>query len=251
MGSPATVQQLTERLKQVGREQLLRLPPEILADIDIVLSRAKHEELDAMLAREEASFEAGPLAWATKYTKTENPQYLAQGAPYLAPFPKKTYFVELFRAFLDCRAGKDGHNILFVPKSRTMMSSWSAAVFSAWAAQWKREETVIQTLNEDRALHLVDYVRQLLDYQEPWISELHPVAKRSVFAISWKGGGEVAAIPGGADAIRAFHPTMYIQDESAFMVEGYQALMAVMPSHAKAICISTANAGWFGDACSL
>jgi hypothetical protein len=122
---------------------------------------------------------------------------------------------------------------LYVCKSRTMMTSWAAAGFATWAAQWKGEETVTQTLNVDRAVHLIDYARQLIDNQEPWLSELHPVEKRSAFTISWKGGGEVSAIPSGADAIRAFHPTTYLQDETAFMPEGEEALNAVRPTGAK------------------
>jgi hypothetical protein len=60
----------------------------------------------------------------------------------------------------------------------------------------------------------------------------------------------VAAIPSGADKIRAFHPTTYVQDESAFMVEGEEALGAVMPTGAYVICISSAQAGWYGDQCT-
>jgi hypothetical protein len=67
------------------------------------------------------------------------------------------------------------------------------------------------------------------------------------FALSRQGGGEVAAVPSGADQIRAYHPTRYIQDESAFMIEGEEALGAVMPTGAYIICISTAKASWFGD----
>ena len=132
-----------------------------------------------------------------------------------------------------------------------MMSSWAAGGYAAWSAQWKREEAVVQTLNVDRAMHLIDYMRQLFDHREPWISKRHPLEKRSAFAISWKGGGEVAAIPSGANAIRAFHPTTYIQDEFAFMPEGEEALGAVVPTGAKIICIGTAAPGWFGDACSV
>ena len=47
------------------------------------------------------------------------------------------------------------------------------------------------------------------------------------------------------------YPTLYIQDESAFIPEGEAALNAVIPTGARFICISTASAGWFGDACSM
>ncbi len=121
--------------------------------------------------------------------------------------------------------------------------------FATWAAQWHREETVVQTANEDKAAHLIDYVRQLWDNQEEWLKARHPLVRRSSFSIAWQGGGEVAAIPSGPDKIRAFHPTRYIQDEAAFLPDGEECLGAVVPTGAYVICISTARAGWFGDAC--
>lgn len=169
----------------------------------------------------------GPLYWLTTHTKTENPQYEAQGLPFLAPFPKKDYFVHLFRAFL-----AKYRPALFIPKSRTMLSSWSALGYATWAAQFRREETVVQTLSEDRAAHLIDYARQLWDNQEEFLKQRHPLVRRSAFSLVWEGGGEVSAIPSGADKIRAFHPTTCIQDESAFMVEGEEALNAVLPTGA-------------------
>ncbi len=242
-------QGLIDRLQELGPEGLANLDDEQIDQAIFHLTEAKHDEIDALCRQEVASFEAGPLLWATKFTKTENPQYEAQSkesgqvVPFLAPFPRKTYFVPLFTEFMA------RHSRLFIPKSRTMMTSWSAAVFSTWCAQWKHEEVVVQCPNEDRALHFIDCVAQLTRYQEPWITQRHPLAKQSVFAISWKGGGEVAAIPGGANAIRAFHPTLYIQDESAFMAEGEEALNAVTPTGAKIICISTAAPGWFAEEC--
>jgi hypothetical protein len=236
--------QLIKRLQDLGPEGRAKLDDEHLARIDTILAAEWHDGNDARCRREEASFEAGPLFWLTQLTKTENPQYEAQGLPFLAAFPSKSYFVPLFSEFLA------RHNVLFIPKSRTMMTSWAAVGFCTWAAQWKDEEAVIQTLNVDRAIHLIDYARQLVEHQAPWISERHPIDKRSVFTIRWKNGGEISAIPSGANAIRAFHPTTYVQDESAFMPEGEEALNSVTPTQAKIICISTAAPGWFGDMCS-
>jgi hypothetical protein len=61
----------------------------------------------------------------------------------------------------------------------------------------------------------------------------------------------VDAVPGGADAIRSFHPSLFIQDEAAHIAEGEESLNAAIPSQARIISISTATAGWFGDACGL
>ena len=100
------------------------------------LQLARAERLDELLARPVASFEAGPLLWLTRYTKTENPQYAEQGLPFLSAFPHKSYFVPLFEAFLA------RHQKLFIPKSRTMMTSWAAAGFATWSAQWKQSKAL-------------------------------------------------------------------------------------------------------------
>jgi hypothetical protein len=69
------------------------------------------------------------------------------------------------------------HKSLFIPKSRTMMTSWGAMGYAAWAAQWHNEETVVQTLSEDRAGHLIDYVRQLWDNQDEFLKKRHPLVR--------------------------------------------------------------------------
>lgn len=198
-------------------EELLALTPEAAAEIDYTLK-------DARCAEQVADFDNGPLYWLTQLTLTENPQYEAQGVPFLASFPRKEYFVHVFKAFL-----AKYRPALFIPKSRTMMTSWAAMGFATWSAQWHREETVVQTLPEDRAAHLIDYARQLYDNQDEFLKQRLPLVRRSAFSLMWEGG-EVAAIPSGADKIRSFHPTRYIQDESAFMVEGEEALCAVIPT---------------------
>ena len=245
--SELATSELINRVRRIAPAERVKLPAEELFQIETTLAAYVYGKVDRLCRREEASFDCGPLLWLTQFTKTENPQYEQMGLPFLAPFPRKEYFKYLFAAFLQVSS----RHPLAVPKSRTMMTSFSAAGFAAWAAQWKKEETVIQTLNVDKAMHLIDYVRQLVEHQDPWISQLHPIEKRTAFAISWKGGGEVAAIPSGADAIRAYHPTWYFQDESAYMPEGEAALNAVLPTGAKIIMVSTAAPGWFGDMCSM
>lgn len=239
------VQSLINRLRIHAANGWRDLSDEQIEQSFSHLQLARAEQIDALCRQEVASFDAGPLLWLTRYTKTENPQYEAQGVPFLAPFPRKSYFVPLFDAFLA------KYPQLYIPKSRTMMTSWAAAGFATWTAQWKQEEAVIQTMNEDKALHLIDYASQLLKYQEPGLSRLHPIKKQNAFSIVFAHGGAVDAVPGGADAIRSFHPTVFIQDESAHIPEGEESLNAVIPSQARIISISTAAPGWFADACGL
>ena len=178
----------------MNEEQILALTEAVLHE--------RYSRIDALCGQAKASFECGPLLWLTSHTKTENPQYDEQGLPFLAGIPGQSYFVTLFEAFLA------RHRQLYVCKSRTMMTSWAAAGFATWAAQWKREETVIQTMNEDKALHLIEYASQLLRYQDPQLSRLHPIKKQTVYSIVWEDGGAVDAVPSGADAIRSFHPSI-------------------------------------------
>src|SRR6266704_6814663 len=72
-----------------------------------------------------------PLYWAQHWTCTENPHYEAQGLEFRAPFPQKTYFRLVFDAF-----AKEPK--LFIPKSRDMMTSWSALIWATHQAQWKK-----------------------------------------------------------------------------------------------------------------
>jgi hypothetical protein len=103
---------------------------------------------------------------------------------------------------------------------------------------------------DDKALHLIEYASQLLRYQDPELTRLHPIKKQNVYSIVWEDGGAVDAIAGGADAIRSFHPSLFIQDEAAHIPEGEESLNAVLPSQARIISISTASPGWFESACS-
>jgi hypothetical protein len=232
-----------ELLSQLTPAVVERLDDDTVTRLASYVRRTRQDKIDARCAEEVASFEAGPLFFGTQLTATENPQHEAQGLPFLGPFPRKSYFVPLFQEFLA------KHHCLFIPKSRTLMTSWGAMLFSTWRAQFYREEIVVQTANEDKCAHLIDYVRQLWDNQEDWLKQRHPLIRRSIYAIAWAGGGEVASIPSGPDKIRAFHPTWYIQDESAFLPEGEECLSAVLPSGARIICISSAAPGWFGDQC--
>jgi phage terminase large subunit-like protein len=235
---------LCSRLSEVALEKLEQLDEEEIIALTDAALQERYARIDALCGQDKASFDCGPLLWLTRHTKTENPQYEQQGLPFLAGFPRKSYFVPLFEAFL-ARPRQ-----LFVPKSRTMMTSWAAAGLATWLAQWKREETVIQTMNEDKALHLIDYARQLVRYQDSQLSRLHPVKKQSAFSIAWEDGGTVDAVPGGADAIRSFHPSLFIMDEAAHIPEGEESLNAVLPSQARVIAISTAKSGWFENICS-
>jgi hypothetical protein len=234
------IEQLRTELGKYTPEELqAQFTPAELNEINNTL-------IDIRCAERVASFDSGPLFWLTSgLTRTENPQYEAQGLPFRAPLPRKGYLVPLFNAFLAVSA----EHPLFIPKSRTMLTSLSSQAYGTWAAQWHGMQTLVQTLNEDRCILLMSYVHNYYDLQPDWLKARHPLKRKSAFSVEWANGGEVCCIPSGAEKSRGYHSTYYIQDESAWIVDGEQCLAAVKPSGAKIICISSAAPGWFADEC--
>src|SRR4051812_9501389 len=80
----------------------------------------KHQQdWDLCADMSEISFEKGALLWLTQFTKTEDTHWLKKGTEPNAPFPKKDYFVVIARELMDW-------DVVFIEKSREMMTSWLA-----------------------------------------------------------------------------------------------------------------------------
>lgn len=196
-----------------------------------------HGEIDARCALD-------VLYWLQNHTATDNPKHKEQGLPYRAPFPQKSYFVPIFKAFAECKR-------LFIPKTREMLTSWCVMGDSAHRAQWDRWEIIVQTGSEDKAHELIDYAGQLYKNQPDWLQVLHPLdGLPSKSEIRWASGGRIMAIPSGVHKIRLYHPTRYVMDEAAFLPEAEQCYNAAHPVAQQIIAISSAGPGWFGDQCS-
>jgi hypothetical protein len=185
------------------------------------------------------------LYWAQTWTKTENPHYEKQGLPFRAPFPQKSYFVSLFDALaLEPK--------LFVPKSRDMMTSWSALIWATHQAQWKKAFAVVQTMKEGKAMELISYADCLYRNQPEWLRNFHPLKSSNATELTWENGGRVLAVPGGEHQIRTYHPTIFIMDEAAFLPEAEQCYNSAKASspNIQMIAVSSAGPGWFADQCS-
>jgi hypothetical protein len=237
---------LTSRLRKLSREQLLQLPPEELARIDGFLQETEHSKIDSLLAQTVATFEAGPLLWLSKYSATENPKHEKQGLPFVAPFPKKSYFVTLFDAFL-------AEDRMLVPKTREMLTSWCMVGYATWRATWFKWDCLIQTESLDKVKELVDYAAQLWRHQPDWLRARHPLKSGDplTYELHFAAGGRVKAIPGGEDKVRLYHPTLMCFDECAMLPEMEQCWNAAQPVAQQMIGISTARASWFGDECTI
>lgn len=225
-------------LETLEAEDLAALELELEETLALRLGREMEEE-----GATDARCQGDPLYWLQNWTATENPQHESQGLPWSAPFPRKTYFLPLFEEFRRAR-------ILFVPKTRQMMTSWCVMADSAHRAQWHRWFTVVQCDAEAKAQELISYVSCLYRNQPEWMKKHHPLKNESLSNIEWQNGGRVLAIPAGAKKIRLYHPTRYVMDEAAFLAEAEQCYNAAKPVVEQLIAISSAGPGWFAEQCA-
>src|SRR5215469_3008266 len=119
---PTAIEKLKDELGKLTPEELQQqFTREELAEIDYTLKDARCAD--------------DPLYWAQNHTATENPKWVEEGLPFVAPFPRKSYFVPVFEEF-------EHSKHLFIPKSREMLLSWCAAVWATSRAQWHKGEVV-------------------------------------------------------------------------------------------------------------
>ncbi len=220
------LREVVTHLRGLSHDELLKLDPEEMTRVS------------AFLSDEDA------LHWAQNYSATENPHWEKQRLPFIAPFPQKSYFVPLFEAFRK-------YNLLFIPKTREMLSSWCLMCYATHRAQYSASEVIVQTAKEDKARRLVEYAAILYRNQPPWLQKRHSLKRdATALSIEWAAGGRLYGIPGGEDQIRMYHPTIYIMDEAAFMPDAEACYNAVLPVAKQIIACSSAGPGWFGDQCS-
>lgn len=183
------------------------------------------------------------LYWLQNCTKTQDEQDLEN--PFKS-FPLWEFWEPLFDVL-------DHEPVTFLPKSRTMMASWGV---TGWASHkvFKRPATscIIQSKDEDRAIHNVRYAKTLWEQsitplRNRWTLERELVdqAQKSLKLAnkSW-----VLGIVGDPDKIRSEHPTIVILDEAAHMPDGLESYSVAMHSKCKhLVALSSANPGWFDD----
>lgn len=181
--------------------------------------------------------------WLSQLTQTideQDPQN-----PY-KPFPRKKYIEHTIPVLLN-------EPIVFIPKSRSMMASWTMAGTGAWVCQTRPATgIVVQSRDETRAKKLISYARVLYSRSDPEWQKRHPLAKQlssqQDTEIRWANNSWMKAITGTADSIRSEHPTIVIFDEAAFMEafdECFNVGRGAKPLHVWAL--SSAEKGPFFD----
>lgn len=145
--------------------------------------------------------------------------------------------------------------VTFLEKSRTMMMSWfiSGYCFHMMATQ-PATGVVIQSQDEDRAVHDIGNMKILWEQSDPELRDrwklARPIEKQSYNYFELANGSWAIGIPGDPNKMRSKHPSIIFLDEAAFMARGMETYnIAVATRCPKIIANSSAEVGWFQDVC--
>lgn len=159
-------------------------------------------------------------------------------------FPRRDYLWVLHKCFLR-------EHILFIEKSRSMLTSWWAAAEALhYVMTHQPSKAILWAQDERRAVMLRDYVWVLYEQQNSILKELYPVPrprlKQSYDKLELSDGGLLIALPGkDPNVIRSEHPTLLVVDEACFIENGGEAFDIALASRVpKVLLVSTAAPSW-------
>lgn len=189
-----------------------------------------------------------PYVWATEYTETYNEHWVEEKrtSPY-EKFPRFDYFRDVFDAF-------ELRQITWIEKSRDLMVSWACVAYLTLNAMKVPHRGVLfQTQKDDKVIQLIDYAKCLYRRQPQWLQDVYPLSKpidqQPDHSLTFKAGGYIVGIPGGADQVRSYHPWGYLNDESSFQPDAGECFNEAISAVAgKIIFNSSAGPGWYADA---
>jgi len=137
-----------------------------------------------------------------------------------------------------------------------MMGSWTVA---GWAAHYGfshgATSVLFQSEDEDRAVHLVDYVktlwkRSLPQLQKHWAVRQSP-DKQAYNTFELANGTRFLGVVGNPNKIRSEHPTIFVVDEAAHMTAFEEAWgVAAGTRVPKMIALSSVAPGAFWQLCN-
>ena len=203
-----------------------------------------------------------PLWWLRNLTETFDKQWEQNNLP--GPynhFPDDEYLDWVF-AFLGAdNEWLKGHGLppdapgkkrRILPKSRTMMISWSVVGYYEHRCETiPQTQVLLQSQNQSKANDLIEYAKCLYIRQPEWLREKFPLSRpyeeMPMHMLEWANGSSMEAIPQGADVVTSFHPTALVMDEAARQLEGEKAVHIALPAVPEVVLISSAYPGWFGE----
>ena len=228
-----------ELLRRAHARRLIERRDEELARARQVESSTSSHEHEARV-REATKTTWG---WLSGYTETYNQHWVEEGRPRPnEPFPKKPYFEPLLDYI-------ENHRITVIEKSRDMMVSWAVCGFFTKNAMTVPErEIVLQTMELNKVKQLITYCKTLYKRQPEWLKREFKVPKdpdkQAETYFEFSNGSVIHGVPGGAGAIRSFHPWGYFNDETAFQPDAGTCYNETLAAAMKMVLNSSAGPGW-------
>ena len=180
------------------------------------------------------------------YVKTKDEH--ATGDFSVRPFPlreEKPYIWEIIDTIL-------AEPVLAVEKSRQLLVTWIACMYSLWTAKFHKNRLVfLQSKKEEDAANLV-FNTEWQNARISFIESNLPTQLRSDVSSSYaklsfkKEGSLIWGIPEGGDQIRSYTPSLVVSDEAAFQPEFQEAWKALIPAikgGGRVLIISSARNG--------
>lgn len=209
-------------------------------ELEFALRQARAIQRE-LLARE---CEQDVYAWMTRGTATRDEQDRENPNK---PFPPYEYIRAMIQVF-------EAEDLTFLEKSRTIMGTWTGCAYFAHQGFTRGQRRfVFQSADEARAMNCINYVKWLWENSLPELKERWKLDRAMELQHSMRlmmaNGTIFEAIVGGVDKIRSKHPTAYLLDEGAHVVDGADCLdVALAANPLKVLVISSASPGWFQDA---
>jgi hypothetical protein len=191
------------------------------------------------------SHHAGPMYWLRNLTRTFNFHWQQQGRLPEEPFPFKPFtgrsidvaslpFKHEFGRGIPCPTCKQHgfqyctpdyldvligfmlftkdiakHDELWIPKSREMLTSWSAVGYVTWHCQFRPQiEWIGQSEDDLKAMGNIKYSNALYSNQPDWMKAMHPLAsgaEGTSHKIEWATGSLFRALPSGVRKFASSH----------------------------------------------
>jgi hypothetical protein len=148
--------------------------------------------------------------------------------------------------------------IVFIEKSRDIMTTWLTVAMYAWDTLFhKNRENIFQSDDSTKTADLVRRAFFIWENQPAFLKNVQP----AIYNVGQTRSGildvpglksNIFGFPAGADQVRQFHPSGVFQDEAAFQPKAQDSFMAVKPAiqaGGRFTAVSSANPGWFMQAC--
>jgi hypothetical protein len=238
------------------------------------LARQRVIELkeDARCGEWVLSHNRGPMYWLRNCTKTENYHWKEQGREAVAPFPYKPFtdrtidlaalpfpheftrddppdYLDVLMGFMMFTKDIAKQDELWVPKSRELMTSWTAVGYVTWMCQFhEKMEWLSQSETDIKAQGLIKYSNILYSNQEEWQKNLHPLkngVEGTLHQVEWANGSTFRALPAGIRKMASSHPYGYLSDETAHQPAAEATLNIAKPACKQIIAISSVAPSWF------